>query len=408
MCCWAVLCSAQDVLYPDTFRLEDEPAVLADDVYLLDLLAVQSDSLHRADSLRRDSLLAALQERDSLLTLELAMVKDSIYELRKEEIRRAFVLDSLQQVEVMFDSISHAVSAPMVQTIKTPAWQETGTKDGMDYVSDYYKSKHSHWNMMFGGMFHVTQNYISRNWYNGGVSSFAVLGQFNGEINYKKDNISWNNTAELRLGGSTTSADSLRKGNVTDDLLRWYSKFGYQVVKSLYLSSSAEFKTQLLTTWKENERTAKTSTFSPIRFNLSLGIDYQPVTNLSVVVSPLAYKMVYSMKGTEDGLLDVTSFGIMPFEHILHDVGSSMRVTWKWHPLREIGLSTELYMYTNYKKVELDWEINADFIINRFITARLQLHPRYDNTIILLGDERAKVQFKELLSFGFSHKFKRL
>lgn len=409
MCCGCVLlCRAQEVLYPDTFRLQEVPAVLDNDVYLLTLLEAQGDSLHRVDSLRRDSTLKALQMRDSLLTIELAMIKDSIYELRKEEIRRAFVRDSLLQVEVIFDSISHAASTPSVPAIKAPIWQETGTKDGMDYVSDYYKSKHSHWNMMFGGMFHVTQNYISRNWYNGGVSSFAVLGQFTGEINYKKDNISWNNTAELRLGGSTTSADSLRKGNVTDDLLRWYSKFGYQVVKSLYISSSAEFKTQLLTTWKENQQIAKTSTFSPIRFNLSLGVDYQPAKNLSIVLSPLAYKMVYSMQGNEEGIIDVTSFGIMPMEHILNDVGSSMRVTYKWKPIREIGLSTELYLYTNYKKVELDWEINADFIINRFLTARLQLHPRYDNTIILLGDEKAKMQFKEVLSIGFSHKFKRL
>lgn len=154
--------------------------------------------------------------------------------------------------------------------------------------------------------------------------------------------------------------------------------------------------------------TAKTATFSPIRFNLALGVDYQPVRNLSIVVSPLTYKLVYSMQSNEGGIVDVTAFGIMPFEHILNDVGSSMRVTYKWKPIREIALSTEFYFYTNYKKVELDWEINADFIINRFLTARLQLHPRYDNTIILLGDEKAKMQFKEILSIGFSHKFRRL
>lgn len=407
VCCLAVVCQAQEVLYADTFRLQDQSAAV-DDSYLLDLLSVQSDSLHRLDSLRRDSLLQALERRDSLLRSQLVMVQDSIHELRKDEIRQAQIEDSLAQVAAMNDSISTMVGTPQIASIELPMWDETDTRKQMKTVSDLYKAQHSHWNMLFGGMLHITQNYVSHNWYAGGISSFAVLSQLHGEINYKKDNLSWTNTGELRLGGATTSADTLRKGNVTEDLLKWYSKFGYQVVKSLYISASADFQTQLLTTWKENQMTAKTATFSPIRFNLALGVDYQPVRNLSIVVSPLTYKLVYSMKGNEDGIVDVTAFGIMPFEHILNDVGSSMRVTYKWKPIREIALSTEFYFYTNYKKVELDWEINADFIINRFLTARLQLHPRYDNTIILLGDEKAKMQFKEILSIGFSHKFRRL
>jgi hypothetical protein len=55
--------------------------------------------------------------------------------------------------------------------------------------------------------------------------------------------------------------------------------------------------------------------------------------------------------------------------------------------------------------VELDLEVNTDFIINRWLTARLTLHPRYDSSVIREGDTHAKIQFRELLSVGFAHKF---
>ena len=101
-----------------------------------------------------------------------------------------------------------------------------------------------------------------------------------------------------------------------------------------------------------------------------------------------------------------TDYSIPVGQKTLNDVGSSVRVEYVWKPVREIALETKFYMYTNYKKVELDLEVNCDFIINRFFSARVMLHPRYDNTVIYTGDEKAKMQFRELLSIGFAHKFR--
>ena len=68
-------------------------------------------------------------------------------------------------------------------------------------------------------------------------------------------------------------------------------------------------------------------------------------------------------------------------------------------------METKFYFYTNYKNVEVDLEVNADFIINRWLSARLTVHPRYDSSVIMEGDDHAKIQFRELLSLGFAHKF---
>ena len=64
------------------------------------------------------------------------------------------------------------------------------------------------------------------------------------------------------------------------------------------------------------------------------------------------------------------------------------------------------YFFTNYKRVETELELDVDFIINRYLSAKLMLHPRYDSTVELADGQRNKLQFKELISIGFSHTFR--
>ncbi len=253
-------------------------------------------------------------------------------------------------------------------------------------------------------MLQLTQNYVSKNWYAGGNSNFAILGMAQGSYIYdNKKNITWENTAEWRMGFNTTDGDSLRKVNTNEDIFKIYSKLGFKAFGKFSYSLSADFQTHFFHTWKENTHTTKTSPLTPIRLNIAFGLDYKPISGLSIVFSPINYKMVYANDTVH---VPQTSFGIEEGKKTLNEVGSSLRVDWAWKPVREIALDAKFYCYTNYKKVELDLEIACDFIINRYFSARLMLHPRYDNTVILPNDERAKIQFKELLSIGFAHKFR--
>ena len=90
---------------------------------------------------------------------------------------------------------------------------------------------------------------------------------------------------------------------------------------------------------------------------------------------------------------------------MLNEVGSSLRVDWKWRPLREIIVETNFYFFTNYQRIETELEVNVDFIINRYFSAKLMLHPRYDSTVVT-SDQKTKIQFKEFISIGFSHTFR--
>ena len=374
----AVIPMAAQQLYTDTFRLQDVPQAVDMDVVLLDMIAEQSEQLHANDTIdtltiaermQLDSIERELKEIDSIRTLNADLVFQKMERIPTIEIEKSWVKDAEEDRNDVLRAI---------RNMRSP-WRREATL-----------------------MLQISQNYMTANWYQGGSSSFAGLGIAKGQISYISERFTWENFGEWRIGASTVSADSLHKINTTDDMFRIYSKANLRIVPKLFTSVSAEIETRLLPTYQANSNMLKSAPFSPFRFNAAFGIDYKPVKNLSISVSPVSYKMIHIM---DTARVLPTDYGLEAGQRTQHNIGSSVRIEYTWKPVREVALESKFYFYTNYQDVELDLEVNCDFIITRFMSARLILHPRYDTSVIMQGDTHAKIQFRELLSIGFAHKF---
>jgi len=262
----------------------------------------------------------------------------------------------------------------------------------------------SPWTRKANSLLQFSQNMASDNWYQGGNSTMAVLGVLNGQLNYdNKKNIQWENNAEWRMGINAVFNDSTAKRdiNTNDDILKINSKLGIKAFENLFYSGSVDFSTQFFHNYKGvNSDIMKASFLSPVRLNIGMGLDYKYKKIFSLMLSPVSYKYIY----LKNRSLDPNLFGIKDGEHVLSELGSSFKAQCSYSPFRELQIDSKLSFYTNYQKVEIDWEIVGNFIVNRFLSTRLSLNPRYDNTVILAAGEKAKLQFKELLSFGFSYK----
>ena len=375
----AVMHMAAQQVYPDTFRLQDQQTTADIDLVLLDLVSAQSEQIHASDTV-------------DTLTLAELMRLDSIQ-------REIHEIDSLRLVNAELQ-VQEKNRTPAIVIEKS--WVKDEVEDRNE-VLRAIREMRSPWRREATLMAQITQNYVTPNWYQGGSSSFAGLGIAKGQISYIRERFTWENYGEWRMGGSTISADSLHKVNTTDDLFRIYSKANLRIVPKLFTSISAELETRLLPTYKSNSMELKSGPFSPFRFNAAFGLDYKPVNGLSVSVSPISYKVIHVM---DTARVKVTEYGLEAGQRTQHNIGSSVRVEYTWKPVREVALESKFYFYTNYQHVEIDLEVNCDFIINRFMSARLMLHPRYDSSVIMDGDTHAKIQFRELLSVGFAHKFR--
>ena len=259
----------------------------------------------------------------------------------------------------------------------------------------------------------ATQNYISKNWYNGGTSTLNGLANINAYINYNNSkNIQWDNKLEWRLGLNSAGSDTLRKVRVNEDFLKVNSKLGIKAFGTFFYTAEAEFSTPFFNMFNENSYERTASTFSPIRLYLSAGLDYKYKDKLSVFVSPLSYKFVYVMDTTvHEGVDPANSIarkvGIKQGKKDLNQLGGLVRINFKHKFSDQINIETKFSFYTNYvgdiKGVELDWEIIGNFLINRFLSAKVTLHPRYDNTIETTDGTKPKIQFYELISLGFNY-----
>ena len=270
---------------------------------------------------------------------------------------------------------------------------------------DYEKVRQIYWQKKSNAMIQFSQNYVSPNWHQGGQSNLAFLSILVTEFNYdNRKNVQWDNKFEWRAGFSSVDGDTLRRISTNDDLVRYLTKFGVKAGGNWYYSVSGEVSTHLFNNYRKiNSNVLKTKLLTPIRTNIGIGMDYKYKKIFSLMIAPLTFKYIY-MNDTVN--VDPTSLGIQKGESQLKQFGSSLLAQLNYSPALNWDITARFRVYSDYKKAEADLEVVNNFTINRFLSARLLLNPRYDNTAIMKeGDKKATIQFKELLSIGFSYRF---
>lgn len=390
------------------------------DVLLLELVAQQGRELHRDTLVMHDSVVVVCdtmwKRYPHPLCLPLMYVPELLPSLSDTTPKNPYSIAAIRRNVRRYITMYHADLYTAVSDPNRLKGVEIGhgkvqraivrdiQEDALD-AARALRDMNSPWRRQANLSLQLTQNYATENWHQGAANAFAMLWAAKAFANYNKGNLSWENNAEWRVGVSTVSGDTLRKMNTTDDIFQIYSKFGYQLHKHWYVSMFVDFRTNFFPNFQKNSNHLNTTFLTPIRYNMGLGIDYKPLKGLSVNISPVTYKLTYALN-TDIERIDVNELGIETGNNMLNEVGSSVRVEWKWRPLREIELETKFYFFTNYKKVETELEIDVDFYINKYMSAKILLHPRYDGTVESTTDYKSRLQFKELISVGFAHTFR--
>lgn len=384
------------------------PATLDEDAILLELVARQSQLLHANDTI--------WDKYPHPLCMQLMYIPATFPSLTDTTKPNEYTIPAIRAKARRYITTHHAHFYTAISDsnrLKTMVLDNIDVKraivkdleeDRMD-IERAIRYQNSPWRKELNLSLQITQNYATENWYQGAANSFAMLASAKGKLTYNQDNLSWESTGEWRAGVSTVSGDSLRIINTTDDVFRINSKFGYQLHKMWYVSTNVEFRTNLMNNWRKNTTELASAFLTPIRFMWGLGIDCKPIKGLDINISPATYKMVYALNA-DPAKVNVTEYGIEAGKNSLNELGSSVRIDWKWRPVREIIVETNFYFFTNYKRIETELEVDVDFIINRYLSAKVMLHPRYDSAVEVNPNMKTKMQFKEFISIGFSHTFR--
>lgn len=285
--------------------------------------------------------------------------------------------------------------------------------DSMKQVVPDIEPTHINWLHTFDGSLHFSQAYISPNWYQGGSSNLNMIvgALYNIKLNPKfNPNVIFETTASYKLGLNNAPEDSIHRYNISEDLFQVNSKFGLKAARRWYYSITAQFKTQLLNSYKVNSDEMIAAFLSPSELNVGIGLTYsyenpRKTVQFSASIAPLSY----NLKTCTNPNLNPEAFGIDPGKKSKSEYGSSLEMTFKWMLTYNITYSSRLFAFTDYHYLQGDWENTIDFSINRFMSARIYAHLRYDSQAPLVEDTSWRHwQFKEILSIGFAYKFSRL
>lgn len=263
--------------------------------------------------------------------------------------------------------------------------------------------KPNFWTTVGNGYLQFSQTHISKNWYKGGESSNALASGLVLQTNYDdKQRIQFENKLEWKLSFISTPSDTVHQYRPNTDLLRLSSKFGYKAITNWYYTVSAEFKTQLFSQFEVNTDNIISTFFSPAEFNAGIGMDYKLILdeklNLSVLMNPLNYTL-YSVASDR---VDPTKFNIKEGHKHEYFWGSKLEATLKWRIMTAILWESRFTYNTNYKKVLSEWENTFTFSFNRYWSAKLFVHGRFDDGVPRVED-RSYFQLQETLSLGLNY-----
>ncbi len=292
------------------------------------------------------------------------------------------------------------------------------------------------------------------NWAAGGDNTVTLQAFVDGNANYRKNDLFWNNRLQLDYGFVYASSKPILQKS--DDRIYFESKFGYknEAMRNFSFSANYDFKSQFSTgydyltptvpgdkypegtglndlnlkdqisLWKA-ARNIKSGFLAPAYTNLALGIDLKPFNWLSLNLAPLtggvvivrneALRQKYGMHLKEeyedfDGEILGSYYKSARFEF-----GAQLKADIAVKVNDNFAYTSQLVLFSNYldhpENFRVNWDNRFDWKLAKYFSLTLTTNMIYDDKVMIFSEKdgltRQRVQFKESLLFGFTYTFAR-
>lgn len=305
------------------------------------------------------------------------------------------------------------------------------------------------------------------NWAAGGDNTVTLQAFIDGNANYKKNDMFWNNRLQLDYGFVYASSKPILQKS--DDRIYLESKWGYKTYKMKNFSFSAnyDFKSQFSTgydyltpslpadkypegtglndlahkdqvkLWKD-ARKPKSGFLAPAYTNLALGIDYKPSKWLSLNIAPLTGGFVivtdpqlrknYGMQ-LKDSYKDLSKLSpavVEKYEAAVAEGGAALGEYYRSARFEfgaqvkadlavkvneNFAYTSQLVLFSNYldhpENLRVNWDNRFDWKLAKYFSLTLTTNLIYDDKVLIFNEAdgltKQRVQFKESLLFGFTY-----
>ena len=275
-----------------------------------------------------------------------------------------------------------------------------------------YHPKRRYWIWKGNHFLQFSQTDNSGNWSAPGLGSVNFLSTHSITGAYQKDKLKITQSLEWRLNFANNPNDTIHWYKISEDRLRSYTTAGLQAFKRWAYSSNLEFTTQIIPNFVENEKDLFASFLSPFYLNAGVGMNYtlnklypnkksSKLPGRKVVlmadISPVSIQYVDLLRNVSDP----TQFGIQKGSSQL-DIGTTINGRLTVSVSKSISYMSRIKYFTNYQRVNFEWEHDLNMPINRFLSMRVYFFATFDDGRVR-DPKFGYVQIQETISFGFNY-----
>lgn len=249
---------------------------------------------------------------------------------------------------------------------------------------------------------------FSSNWTGGGTNNIALSAFFQGNWNYKKDKISWDNELDLQYGILKNKDQNPRKSN---DRIYLDSKLGYALSENWNLFTALNFQTQFAkgydfgTDANGAETRALISNFlAPAFLTSSWGVEYKPKEFFSLRISPFSPRITF--------VNDTTLHNQIPNNYGV-EIGETVRYEWlaakivanfEKDLVENIRFKARYELFINFQELETNkWDHRLDLALTAKIFKALNVSLM--STLIYDYDQIDEIQTNFLTGIGLQYTF---
>lgn len=228
------------------------------------------------------------------------------------------------------------------------------------------------------------------NWTVGGENNLSGNFGLNYDLNYAKDDWTWDNKLLASYGLVKTKNASFEKK--TDDRFEINSVLGKKAKGDWSYSAFLNFRTQMAKGYiygkDENGaeiRTENTDFLSPGYLTFGPGMLYTKDAKLKINLAPLTSKLTFVDDFYTSGLdyVDGSYFGVDAGKMMRYELGFYGSIYYKLNIMPNVSAENILNMYSNYleetKNVDIDYSLNIVMKINRYLSTNLSFQAIYDD-----------------------------
>ena len=247
-------------------------------------------------------------------------------------------------------------------------------------------------------------------WTAGGQTSVSGTIKIDYDFNYDKNG--WNLDTKLITAYGLNSVGGSKFLKKTDDKLEINSLLGKKFTNNLIgnwsYSSFINFKTQWTKGYRfrknsegQEERTELTRFFSPAYLQVGVGLYWKKNKDLWVNMAPVTGRLIMVNRFFTDNLEDNKQyFGVQKGKTSRFELGASIRSFFKFELIENVFVSNRISLYSDYldnpANIDLDYTINTEMKINKYLTTNLIIQFIYDHNSV------KRLQVREVMGIGLS------